>query len=138
LDSLEETFRYSDDGEPGGSAGLPIFNQLRSAQLRHIAVVVVRYFGGKKLGVPGLINAYKVSTQLALDNASVLRKFLTDEFKITYTFEQTGPVMRALNEMELSILENGFETSPFVRVSIRKSLSFELKTKIVGFTFEKR
>lgn len=137
LDPVAETYRYSDDGEPGGSAGLPIYNQLRSSQLHHIAVVVVRYFGGKKLGVPGLINAYKVSTQEALDNAKVFKKFLTDEFKISYTFDQTGPVMRVLNEMELNILENGFEVSPFVRVSIRKSRSEHLKTKLLSLLLKR-
>jgi uncharacterized YigZ family protein len=133
----KELFRYSDDGEPGGSAGLPIYNQLRSFELNYSAVVVVRYFGGKKLGVPGLIQAYKSSTLDAIQNNDIVRKYITDVYKIGYQYDMTGPVMRALNETELTIEENGFEKSPFVQVKIRKSLSEKLKIKLLALILKR-
>jgi len=80
LDPSNQQYRYNDDGEPTGSAGLPIYNQLKSMQLKKIAVVVIRYFGGKKLGVPGLINAYREATQDALSQAKIVEKYVEDLF----------------------------------------------------------
>lgn len=132
-----DEFRYSDDGEPGGSAGLPIYNHLRSFDLHFTAVVVVRYFGGKKLGVPGLIHAYKTSTREALENASIIREYITLQFEIGYSFDQTGPVMRALNEIELQIEENGFRKNPFSRVRLRESLAVTLKNRLLSLLLKR-
>lgn len=134
----EEVFRHNDDGEPGGSAGLPIYNQLLSRKLNYVGVVVVRYFGGKKLGVPGLINAYKTATQEALDADEIIECFITDNIKINYQFDQTGAIMRALNEFELSIDENSFEgSSPIIKLTIRKSLTNKLKTKLLSLLLKR-
>ena len=132
LDPGGDQYRYSDDGEPGGSAGLPIYNQLLSAELFYTAIVVVRYFGGKKLGVPGLIQAYKESSQDALNQAEPVRKFITDAFQIRFGFNQTGPVMRALNETQAEILENGFDQGPVIRCRIRRSGSAGLKHTLLA------
>jgi uncharacterized YigZ family protein len=132
-----DEYRYNDDGEPGGSAGLPIYNQLRSYGLHFVAIVVVRYFGGKKLGVPGLIHAYKTAAQEALDHASIIERFITDTMLITYRFDQTGPVMRALNEMQADVEENGFSGMPFTRICIRKSLSGKLRIRLLSLLLKR-
>lgn len=133
LDVQEKVFRYNDDGEPSGSAGLPIYNQIRSTQLKETAVVVIRYFGGKKLGVPGLINAYKEATIDAFSGVRMIEKYVCDVFRITFGFEQTGQVMRALNHEEVSVIENGFETTPVITFAVRQTRSEEIIHKLHAF-----
>ena len=128
----DDSFRYNDDGEPSGSAGVPIFNQLKSFELHKSAVIVVRYFGGKKLGVPGLINAYKQSTHEALDTAERIVRYIEDTIKIGYQFDQTGPVMRALNEMNVNIIENGYTQNPYIVCRLRRSLTRSLKLQVLA------
>jgi len=84
-----------------------------------------------------LINAYKSSTHEALENCDIIRRYMTDAFEIGYSFDQTGPVMRALNEIEVNIDENGYSTGPFVRVTIRKSLSENLKIKLLSLILKR-
>ncbi len=98
-------YRANDDGEPSGSAGRPILNTLYSRDLTNILVVVVRYFGGTLLGVPGLINAYKTATELALDEAVVLTKYVCDEYEITFPYEATSDVNRVVKAYELEVTE---------------------------------
>ena len=81
-------FRANDDGEPSSTAGRPIYGQILSAELSDILVVVVRYFGGIKLGVPGLIRAYKSSTADAIANATIIEKIATEPFKIIFDYLQ--------------------------------------------------
>ena len=81
------TFRVSDDGEPSGSAGRPILGQIDSKQLTNIMVVVVRYFGGSLLGVPGLINAYKTATSLALQLAPIIQKSVEVEYVLNFDYQ---------------------------------------------------
>lgn len=128
----DSNFRYSDDGEPGGSAGLPIFNQLKSFGLLNCAVIVVRYFGGKKLGVPGLINAYKLSTKEALEQATIVVKYIEKTFKIRFGFDQTGPIMRVINSSKVTILENSYDNSPYIVFSIRKSQADRIRFRLLA------
>ncbi len=121
-----EKYRYNDDGEPGGTAGLPIYNQIKSKELTNIGIVVVRYFGGTKLGVPGLINAYKNSTKEALDNAEIVEKFIEDTISIKYDYKYTGEIMKVINSSSAKITDNLFETIPEIILKIRKSKSMEL------------
>jgi uncharacterized YigZ family protein len=113
--------RYNDDGEPSGTAGLPIFNQIRSFGLSNIAIIVVRYFGGTKLGVPGLINAYKSAANDALKNADIIEKYIEDEIVIEYKFELTGDVMNHINAFGLKITESAYDPLPVIKCKIRKS-----------------
>ncbi len=115
-------YRANDDGEPSGTAGRPILNTLYSRDLTNILVVVVRYFGGTLLGVPGLINAYKTATELALDEAVVLTKYVCDEYEITFPYEATSEVNRVLKTYELEVTEQIFEMECTFNVLVRKTL----------------
>jgi uncharacterized YigZ family protein len=113
-------FRLNDDGEPSGTAGRPILNTLLSRNLTNIAVVVVRYFGGTLLGVPGLINAYRTATELALNEAVIIEKTVNDVYTIAFDYLQMNDVMRIVKEDSLEILEQQFDNSCAIKVSIRK------------------
>lgn len=97
-------FRASDDGEPSGSAGRPILGQIDSKALTDVLVVVVRYFGGTLLGVPGLINAYKTATSLALQLTPTMRKMVMTSTSITFDYTQMNDVMRWLKHFEAEIV----------------------------------
>jgi uncharacterized YigZ family protein len=113
-------FRLNDDGEPSGTAGRPILNTLLSRNLTNIAVVVVRYFGGTLLGVPGLINAYRTATEMALNEAVIIEKTVNDVYTITFDYLQMNDVMRIVKEDGLEILEQQFDNTCAIKVSIRK------------------
>lgn len=116
-------FRANDDGEPSGSAGRPILNTLYSADVTNILVVVVRYFGGTLLGVPGLINAYKVSTEDALQNATIVEKNVTDYYSLLYPYEKMNAVMRIIKEMDLVTYDQKFDMDCQLKVEVRQSVS---------------
>ncbi|MCB0737061.1 MAG: YigZ family protein [Bacteroidetes bacterium] len=97
-------YRANDDGEPSNSAGTPILNQIRSANVAHVLVVVVRYFGGTLLGVPGLINAYKTAAKLALDESTFEDDFEREILKISFSYEQMEDVMKQVKRHNLSII----------------------------------
>lgn len=115
-------YRANDDGEPSGSAGRPILNMLYSQDLTNILVVVVRYFGGSLLGIPGLINAYKTATEAALAQGVVIEKFVCDEYEITFPYEATNEANRVINTYDLEITEQKFEMECTFIVMIRKTL----------------
>ena len=97
----DQTYRANDDGEPNHSAGDPILGQIRSKGLTNCLVVVVRYFGGTKLGVGGLISAYKIAAEDALDKVEVIKIYAQTRFSISFGYEQTTEVERALAEFEV-------------------------------------
>lgn len=113
-------FRVNDDGEPSGSAGRPILNTLLSNDLTDIIVIVVRYFGGTLLGIPGLINAYKNATQEALDVAEIIEKMQEDVYKIDFDYLQMNDVMRIIKEDNLEILKQDFDNRCSITFSVRK------------------
>lgn len=113
-------FRVNDDGEPSGTAGRPILNVLLSKDVTNILVVVVRYFGGTLLGVPGLINAYKVATQEALEVATIVEKTVNDVYRISFDYLQMNDVMRLVKEENLLILNQQFDNLCVMDVSVRK------------------
>ena len=101
-----ELWRSSDNGEPSGTAGRPILGQLESHQLLFSAVVVVRYFGGTLLGVPGLINAYRTAAQMALENASFEEKSILREYELQFDYTLLNEVMRQVKRRQLTVLNN--------------------------------
>ncbi|MDY6277385.1 MAG: YigZ family protein [Bacteroidales bacterium] len=103
-----DAFRANDDGEPSGSAGRPILGQIDSAGLSDILVVVVRYFGGIKLGIPGLIRAYKTSTADALASATIIEKTACKAFKIQFDYLSMNSVMKVLKDMGLPQTDQQF------------------------------
>ncbi len=115
-----DVFRASDDGEPSGSAGRPILGQIDSLGLSDVLVVVVRYFGGIKLGIPGLIRAYKTSSADALSQAAVIEKIAARRFRLHFDYLSMNAVMKVLKEMDLpqSGQQFGEECSLEVRVRL--------------------
>ncbi len=118
--------RANDDGEPSGSAGKPILGQIQSKDLTNILVVVVRYFGGTLLGVPGLINAYKTATQLALDQAKIIECFVHYEYRLSYDADDTSAVMRLLREVQAKIIDNGYEDRHYTQFYLKKQFVEQL------------
>ncbi|MBQ6300712.1 MAG: YigZ family protein [Bacteroidales bacterium] len=114
-----EPFRMNDDGEPSSTAGRPIHGQLLSQELSDILVVVVRYFGGVKLGVPGLIRAYKTATQDALANATVIEKIAGEHFTVKFGYLQMNDVMKVLKEMGITPLKQSFDLDCTLEVRVR-------------------
>lgn len=114
------TFRANDDGEPNNSAGMPIYGQIQSFNVTNILVVVVRYFGGVKLGVGGLINAYKTSAQLTLENANILKKTINKNYTIAFDYKNLNKVMRIIKEKQVNIIEQKLELDCNIIISVRK------------------
>lgn len=114
-------FRVNDDGEPSGSAGKPILNTILSADLTNILVVVVRYFGGTLLGVPGLINAYKTATAEALQAATVVEKTVNDIYRLRFEYLQMNDVMKIIKDEHLQIIRQEFDNQCLVEVEIRQA-----------------
>ncbi len=114
-----EPYRMNDDGEPSSTAGRPIHGQLLSQELSDILVVVVRYFGGTKLGVPGLIRAYKSATQDALANATVIEKIAGEHFTLTFDYLQMNDVMKVLKDMGITPLKQEFDLRCKMEVRVR-------------------
>jgi uncharacterized YigZ family protein len=114
-------FRVSDDGEPSGSAGKPILGQIDSRELTDILVIVVRYFGGTLLGVPGLINAYKSAASLALQLTPVVMKPITERYELHFDYTQMNEVMAAVRSCQCIIVEN--EAQLFCRMVVDVPLS---------------
>ena len=115
-------FRINDDGEPSGTAGRPILNTLLSNELTNIVVVVVRYFGGTLLGVPGLINAYKSATIDALKNACKIEKTINDCYKITFDYLSMNEVMKTIKDEDLTIHSQSFDSTCSMNIEVRKSM----------------
>lgn len=114
------TYRANDDGEPNNSAGMPIFGQIQSFEVTNILIVVVRYFGGVKLGVGGLINAYKTTAQLALESAKILTKTINIDYLITFDYKNMNTVMRIIKEKNLKITNQKLEMDCQITISVRK------------------
>jgi uncharacterized YigZ family protein len=125
----KEFSKSSDDGEPSGTAGKPILNQLLSKKLFNVLVVVVRYFGGTKLGTSGLINAYKSATKDAIENATVLQKIITRSVKIGFEYPLMNNVMRLVKEENLKIISQKFELSCELTLEVEKSRESLIRKK---------
>lgn len=100
-----ENYRANDDGEPNGSAGLPIYNQLLANEISNVLVVVVRYYGGTKLGVSGLVKAYKETAKLTLEETEIITKDLETDLKITFDFEKQNQIFTVLHKFEGKIMD---------------------------------
>ncbi|WP_282036664.1 IMPACT family protein [Saccharicrinis aurantiacus] len=114
-------FRANDDGEPSGSAGKPIHGQIKSHELTNILVVVVRYFGGTKLGVPGLIRAYKEATIDAINNGTIIEKTVNDVYQINFDYLVMNDMMRIVKEEKLNLTKQDFNLTCTVEFSLRQS-----------------
>lgn len=113
--------RLNDDGEPAGTAGRPILNTILSLDLANIGVIVVRYFGGTLLGVPGLINAYKMATTEALANAEVLELTVNDIYKVIFDYIQMNDIMKIVKDYRLIMRSQQFENICEIELEIPKA-----------------
>lgn len=113
-------FRANDDGEPNNSAGLPIYGQIQSFEVTNILIVSVRYFGGTKLGVGGLISAYKTSAQLALEASVILEKTIDIHYKLTFNYDLMNSVQRVIKEKNIEIIKQKLEMNCEYTISVRK------------------
>jgi len=114
-------FRVNDDGEPSGTAGRPILNTLLSKDVTNVLVIVVRYFGGTLLGVPGLINAYKQATEEAINANTIIEKTVNDVYIISFEYMQMNEVMKVIKEENLTPENQSFDLKCELEISIRKS-----------------
>ena len=122
LGYLGDKFRANDDGEPSGSSGRPVLGQIDSMGLSDILVVVIRYFGGIKLGIPGLIRAYKSSTADALANAEIIEKIASKVFRVHFGYMSMNSVMKILKDLELEQKNQKFDMECSIDVTVRLSL----------------
>ena len=125
-----ESFRANDDGEPSSTAGRPILGQLLSKEVTYALIVVVRYFGGTKLGVPGLIEAYKTSAALVLENAVIEQRTVDIETKIRFSYLAMNDVMRIVKEMQPQIIDQQFDNLCTMTLSIRQSRAEQLLERL--------
>ena len=123
-------FRVSDDGEPSGTAGKPILNQIDSKQLTDISVIVVRYFGGTLLGVPGLINAYKTAAALTLQMVPVVQKQVEIKYELHFDYTKMNEVMTVVKQFNCSILHQEMQLFCLLKIGIPKARLEEVLYKI--------
>jgi len=121
-------YRANDDGEPSNSAGMPIYGQIQSFEITNVLVVVVRYFGGTKLGVGGLISAYKTSAKETLEASEIITKTIDVVFQITFDYKNMNKVMRVIKEKQLHILEQKMALDCTILISVRKNNADEIQS----------
>lgn len=130
LGAERKHFRAFDDGEPNHSAGDPILGQIRSRNITNVLVVVVRYFGGTKLGVGGLISAYKQSADDALNKATIIERELTEIVDLEYEYDANPEVMRLIKEFNLELLHQEFDTNCSISLQVPLRVHARLLEKI--------
>ena len=129
----ENHYRINDDGEPSGTAGIPIFSQIRSAELTYILLIVVRYFGGTKLGASGLISAYKAAAREAITESRIITKFVHKGFKIHTSYQRYPMVMEYLKKFDVQIRNTDFtDTSACLDIQIRVSMIEQTFVRILA------
>lgn len=116
-------YRANDDGEPNNSAGMPIYGQIQSFEVTNILIVVVRYFGGTKLGVGGLINAYKTSAQITIEASEIVEKTIDVFYQLNFEYDMMNKVMRILKEKNINLVHQKMELACEYAISIRKKES---------------
>lgn len=131
LGADKAAYRINDDGEPSSTAGKPIYGQLLSHDLTNIIIVVVRYFGGIKLGVPGLINAYRTATKDAIDNAIIIERNITEVYNLQFTYEQMNSVMKILKDNNLPQCNQKFELECSLDFSVHQAESTRVCDEIL-------
>ena len=114
-----KTYRANDDGEPNNSAGMPIYGQIQSYDLTNVLIVVVRYFGGTKLGVSGLINAYKTSANMAIESSKIIERTINVTYRLKFEYKNMNRVMRIIKENNLNVINQILELDCTIIVSVR-------------------
>lgn len=123
-------FRSNDNGEPSGTAGKPILGQINSNELTDILIIVVRYFGGIKLGTSGLIVAYKAAAAEAIANAMIIEKTVDDDITVAFEYPFMNDIMRIVKEEEPKILEQSYDMDCLMKLRIRRSMIGKLRVRL--------
>lgn len=129
-------FRANDDGEPSSTAGKPILGQINVHELTDILIVVVRYFGGTKLGTSGLIVAYRTAAAAAIENAQIETRYVEDIIDYSFTYPLLNEVMRVVKELEPRIVSQTFDNTCHISLAIRKSQAAELRQRLQQLSFQ--
>lgn len=125
-----KNFRANDNGEPSGTAGKPILGQINSNELTDILIVVVRYFGGIKLGTSGLIVAYKAAAAAAIANATIIEKTVDEDITVAFEYPFMNDIMRIVKEEEPAILEQSYDMDCIMKLRIRQSMMGKLRARL--------
>lgn len=125
-------FLANDNGEPSGTAGRPILGQINSAEVTDIIILVVRYFGGIKLGTPGLIAAYKEAARLVLENADIIERHEMARLTVTFPYMAMNDVMKAVKDPEIDIIDRQFDNTCRLTVETRLTLADALRHRLLG------
>lgn len=133
---MGEEFRMNDDGEPSSTAGKPILGQIDSNGLTNTLIIVVRYFGGVKLGTSGLIVAYREASSDAIAHCDIEERFIEEQIKFTFSYPMMNAVMKIVKDMNPRIINQVFDNTCEITLSIRKSYADELKTRLNKLSFE--
>ncbi|MBT8187271.1 MAG: YigZ family protein [Croceitalea sp.] len=123
----DPTYRANDDGEPNNSAGMPIYGQIQAANLTNVLIVVVRIFGGTKLGVGGLIQAYRETAKLAIGNSVQVKKVVKVRFQINFEYPMMNQVMRIIKQKELQIVAQHMELQCKITVLVRQRMAHNIE-----------
>ena len=127
LGPTREAFRINDDGEPSGTSGKPIYGQILSNDITNVLIVVVRYFGGTKLGVRGLINAYKAAAADAIENNTKIEMLIREIYQLQFDYPLMNEVMKVLKDFDLNQLSHDFALSCKLTFEVRRSKADEVK-----------
>ena len=133
---MGEEFRMNDDGEPSSTAGKPILGQIDSNGLTNTLIIVVRYFGGVKLGTSGLIVAYREASSDAIAHCDIEERFIEEQIKFTFSYPMMNAVMKIVKDMNPRIINQVFDNTCELTFSIRKSYADELRTRLNKLSFE--
>ena len=136
LGAERKDFRANDDGEPSSTAGKPILGQINSQELTDVLIVVVRYYGGVNLGTSGLIVAYREAAADALAHSTLQTRQVEEQVKYSFAYPQMNDVMRIVKEMQPRIIEQQFDNTCEITLSIRKSEAEALRSKLAKLSFE--
>lgn len=136
LGADRSVFRANDDGEPSSTAGKPILGQINAHELTDILIVVVRYFGGTKLGTSGLIVAYRTAAAAAIENAQIETRYVEDIIDYSFTYPLLNEVMRVVKELEPRIVSQTFDNTCHISLAIRKSQAAELSQRLQQLSFQ--
>lgn len=126
----KNNFRYSDDGEPANSSGPPVLNAIKSVGLTDVLIVVIRYFGGKKLGIPGLINAYRSAAEDAINNSLIIEKIVESTLQLNFSYPMMSRVMYILKKENINIISQEFLESCSITCSVRESKKTQLEVQL--------
>lgn len=127
-----ERYRVNDDGEPSGSAGKPIFGQIQSRELTNVLVVVIRYFGGKLLGVSGLINAYRSAASEALDRSLIMELKVNHQLKLEFGYPQMNSVMKVIKDFQLEFEDQQFDLECSLTLKVWKRIEVQVVEKLTS------